>query len=321
MKIAIFDPYVGRFTQSMIDWWRAHGHEVIRDTYYDPKLVQWADVSWFFTTDNNIKSATNPGEAILADTNNPFPWALKDMDLTNKRIIVQPIDIECWFGHHNGVDWSCVDDVVFIAPHIQKMVEKDIDFVASNTRVHCIPMGVDIDKFDFVDKPIGKKIAWVCEKWPTKGIDYMLQIMALLPKDWELHTIGGWNDRHVWEKAYQEDFIKRHNIKFFDYEWVEDQNDWLADKDFILSTSKKEAFGMNIAEGMSKGLIPIIHRFYGCDDLWNINVWDTVDEAVNILLDIPDSINREVFRQYLKDKGYTIDAMMQKIEEVIHASV
>lgn len=319
MKVAIFNPQMGRFLDDAVARWRST-HDVRMERYYNPELVLWADVVIFFTTDNNIKSATNPDEAILADDSNFFPWDMHDMDLTGKKIIVMPVDIEVYLGHHLGVKWDVVTDVVFIAPHIQALVEKDIDFAATNTKVHCMPLGVDTDKFNFVDKPIGKKIAWVCEKWPTKGIDYALQIMAMLPKDYELHTIGGWNDRQPWEKAYQEDFIKRHDIKFFDYEWVEDQNEWLADKDFILSCSKKEAFGMGIAEGMSKGLVPVIHHFYGAENLWvkdqyNDLLWDTVDEAVST---ITRSVHvRQYYRDFLFDKGYDLQSMLSRLDKII----
>lgn len=318
MKIVIYNPQMGRFLEDFVRE-LSKTYEVKQERYYDPQLInEWADVALFFTTDNNIKSATNPSEALLADNNNYTPWALGDMDLTGKKIIVMPIDIEVWYGHHHGVKWDVITDVVFCAPHIRRMVESELP---ASVKIHNIPLGVDTDKFSFVDKPIGKKIAWVCEKWPTKGIDYMLQIMALLPKDYELHTIGGWNDRYAWEQAYQEDFIKRHGIQFFDYAWVEDQNEWLADKDFILSTSKKEAFGYNIAEGMSKGLIPIIHHFYGAEDIWDINIWDTVDDAtyiINMYSGDP-TFPRIRFREYLQKRGYDLQSMIKRFEEVINA--
>lgn len=314
MKIAIFNPQMGRFLDDAVAHWQLE-NEVQMQRYYNPELVLWADVVLFFTTDNNIKSATDPSNAILDDKSNFFPWDMHDMDLTGKKIIVMPVDIEVWLGHQHGVKWDVVTDVIFLAPHIRDLM---IDVLPDTVKVHVIPLGVDTDKFNFVDKPIGKKIAWVCEKWPTKGIDYALQIMAMLPKDYELHTIGGWNDRHAWEKAYQEDFIKRHDIKFFDYEWVEDQNEWLADKDFILSCSKKEAFGMSIAEGMSKGLIPIIHRFYGCDALWDKHVWDTVNQAVHLIdVHARQGESREEYRQYLFDKGYDLQSMLNQLDKVI----
>jgi glycosyltransferase involved in cell wall biosynthesis len=314
MKIAIFDPYMPKFTDDMMNWWQAHGHEVRRERYYNPALVDWADVIWFETCDNNLHVATRG----LSDHPD---WPMKKRPgMVAKKVIVRVIDIEAWYGHHMNVDWAQVNEVVFIAPHIRQLVEKDINFSEYGVKVHVIPCGVNLDKFPLVEKPIGKKIAWVCEKWPTKGIDYALQVMAMLPKDYELHALGPWNDRYAWEKAYQEDFIERNDIKFFDYEWVPDVAEFLKDKDFILSCSKKEGFGYSIAEGMATGLIPVIHNFYGCSSIWEISVWDRVDDAAYIveMYSRDPNFPRVRFREYLEKKGYTVPAMMTRFDEVMH---
>ena len=82
----------------MKSWWEKQGHEVNYQRYYNPQLAnEWADVIWFDTCDNNIASATNPGQALLADDANYRPWDLHDMDLTGKKVIVRPIDIEVWY--------------------------------------------------------------------------------------------------------------------------------------------------------------------------------------------------------------------------------
>lgn len=307
MKIAVFDPYMPKFFGQVVDRWS--DHDVKYERYYDPSLVEWADVVWFETCDNNLHVATT-GD--LPDGHDD-DWDMHNMDLRGKKIIVRVIDIEAWYGHHLAVKWDVVTDVVFIAPHIQEMVNRDISISAKQ---HLIPCGVDVDKFEFVDKPYGKKIAWVCEKWPTKGIDYALQIMAALPKDYELHALGPWNDRYAWEEAYQNDFIEKSGIKFFDYDWVDDIVEFYKDKDFILSCSKKEGFGYSIAEGMSCGLQPVIHEFYGCGRLWDKWTWATIEQAVD-LIQSPDS--RKEFPQYLESKGYRLEDMINSIERIINA--
>lgn len=310
MRIALFDPYLPKFTDDMLEQWQRYGHEVRSDRYYDPALVDWADVIWFETCDNNLQVATKG----LPDHPD---WPLSQRNMHGKKVVVRVIDIEAWYGHHLNVDWNYVDDVVFLTPHIKRLVEKDIDFIQTQTRVHVIPCGVNLARFPLSTKPQeGNKIAWVCEKWPTKGIDYALQIMAMLPRKYELHALGSWNDRYAWEKAYQEDFIEKNKIKLFDYEWVPNVAEFLADKDFLLSCSKKEAFGYSIAEGMAVGLKPIIHRFYGADDLWD-HTWSTVDWAVDMILSGTDE--RQMYREQLIDKGYTIKVMMLRINDVIHA--
>lgn len=315
MKISLFDPYGGKFTNDMRGWWEAHGHEVKVERYYNPKLVEWADVVWFHTTDNNIKSATNPDAAILADGANPQPWDMHDMDLSNKKIIVQPIDIEVWQGHHNGVDWDLVTDCVFIAPHIRDLMMRDVQ---SKMRVHTIPMGVNLDRYKFAERRQGKDIAIVSEKWTSKGTDLILQVAMKLP-EYRFHWLGRWSD-HEWEKAYFEDFIKHHNLNFTFTEWIEGDNavdEFLEDKNYLLHGSHKEAFSFATAEAMAKGIKPLLHRFYGADALWPGLTWSTIDEAVEMVHE--NRYRSEEYRQYLLDHGYTIESMMSKIDGVINA--
>jgi hypothetical protein len=101
VKILLFDPYNKKFTADMIAWWEANGHEVTFSQYYNPDLVEDADVVWFDTVDNNAASATNPDSALKdewAYETKKGKWDMHDMDLTGKKIVVRPIDIECGVG-------------------------------------------------------------------------------------------------------------------------------------------------------------------------------------------------------------------------------
>lgn len=314
MKIAVFDPYKGKFFQDVVDRW-SEEHEVRYERYYNPDMVQWADLVWFETCDNNLHVAsTGKIHGEDQEAKDGKVWDMHKMDLSKKQVIVRVIDIEAWYGHHNGADWNLVDDAIFIAPHIRRLVEKDIDFGIVGTRLHDIPCGVNMDKFTESKKLDYDKIAWVCERWPTKGIDYMLQIMAQLPKNYEIHALGTWNDRYAWEQAYQEDFIKKHDIKYFEYEWVEDVNEWYQDKGHILSTSKKEGFGYSIAEGMAVGLNPVVHTFYGAEDIWHGGIrWDTTKTAVEMIKHPMKNT-----RSFLEKEGLTFDTMYKRIMEVVN---
>jgi len=45
--------------------------------------------------------------------------------------------------------------------------------------------------------------------------------------------------------------------------WQDDVNAWLEDKDYYISPSILETYGMSIVEAMAKGIKPVIHNFYG----------------------------------------------------------
>lgn len=325
MKIVLFDPYLPKFTMDMSSWWRSQGHEVQESRYYDPQVAEWADIIWFDTCDNNLASGTNPGSAILDDASNYFPWDLHDMDLTGKKIIVRAIDIEVWQGHWSAAKWDLVDDLIFIAPHIRNLVDPAaLPDVNPNLKIHTIPCGVNLDRYRFAEREPGFDIAVVGERWMSKGADYILQI-ALKLKDldarYKIHWLGKRSD-YQWELAYFDDFIEHHNLPIEITNWLEGDNavdEFLEGKNYLLSASHKEAFGYNIAEAMAKGIKPVIHRFYGADDLWPGITWDSIDQAVSWLTDAlhNDDYDSNAYRQYLIHHEYTIPQMMERIDKVI----
>lgn len=318
-KIALFDPYGGKFTTGMQKWWAEHGHEVQYSRYYNPEIALWADVLWFDTCDNNLSSATKPGLAIMDDTANFQPWDLHDMDLTEKHVIVRPIDIEVWQGHAFASNWDLVDDVIFIAPHIREVGnEHELPDRRQEMRVHTVPCAVDLDLWKYAEHKPGFNIAVVGERWMSKGEAYVLQIAMKLKEidpRYKIHWLGQRSD-YQWEHAYFDDFIEHNNLNFEITNIVDSVDEFLDDKDYILSASHKEAFGYNIAEGMAKGLKPIIHRFFGADALWPGLTWDTIDQAVEMITSA--DYDSQQYPKYLFNHEYTLPEMMARIDEIIN---
>lgn len=323
MNIVIFDPYLRKFTDGMEKWWTNEGHEVRMSRYYDPSIVEWADVLWFETTDNNIASATNPGQAILGDDANFKPWDLHDHDLSNKRVIVRAIDIEVWHGHHAAAHWDLVDDLIFIAPHIRNLVEPDALPVVNpaKLKIHTIPCAVDLDRWTFKERGHGYDIAVISEKWTSKGTDLILQIALKLKQidpRYKIHWLGQRSD-YPWEYAYFDDFVTHHNLNI---EFTNILNDgrsvdeFLEDKNYLLHASHKEGFSYATAEAMAKGIKPVVHRFYGADDLWPGITWDTIDQAISEITG--GEYDSAAYRQYLITQGYTLPQMLEKFDAIIN---
>lgn len=318
-KIAVFDPYLRKFTAGMEKYWLAAGHEVRMDRYYNPEWALWADVIWFDTVDNNLKSATNPGEAIMDDAANFQPWDLHKMDLTGKKIIARAIDIEVWQGHQHGSIWDVVTDCISIAPHVYDMMALALP---ENVKQHMIPCAVDLDNYRFRARTPGPHVAVISEKWTSKGTDLILQIALRLQQrgfQYKFHWLGRWSD-HEWEQAYFNDFIERKGLDFEFTEWIEGENavdEFLEDKNYLLHASHKEGFSYATAEAMAKGVKPVTHRFFGGEELWpNLPLWDSIDQAVNMLSN--EHYDSYAYRQYLVDHGYTLPQMMEQFDKVIN---
>ncbi len=323
MKILLHDPYGLKFCDGMKKWWEQQGHEVQYQRYYNPQLAnEWADVIWFDTCDNNIASATNPSQAIMADDANYMPWDLHDMDLSNKKVIVRAIDIEVWQNHQGAAKWGPVDDLIFIAPHIRNLIDPDaLDGTHENLKIHTVPCAVDLDKFTFAERGPGKDIAIISEKWSSKGTHEILQVLLKLKRiddSYKIHWLGQRSDS-PWEYAYFDEFIEHHNLNIEFTNILQDGatvDEFLEGKNFLLHGSAKEGFSYATAEAMAKGIKPILHRFYGADDIWPGMTWDTIDEAVEMILE--DKYDSASYRQYLIDHGYDLPSMMRQFDAIIN---
>ncbi|MFH2050406.1 MAG: glycosyltransferase [bacterium] len=84
--------------------------------------------------------------------------------------------------------------------------------------------------------------------------------------EYSLHIAGEFQEPRI--QLYFEDFLKKNPLPIHFDNWVEDMPSWYADKDFIISTSLFESFHYSIAEGMSSGLMPLIHHWCGSDKLY-----------------------------------------------------
>lgn len=323
-KIAMFDPYNGKFTDDMVEWWTNHGYEVRRETYYNPDLVVWADIVYFFTCDNNLLSATNPDQALkdqwAYETKHGY-WDIHDIDRSSKKVIVHPVDIEVWQGHHAyGRMWDVVDDVIFPAPHIQDIMMADSRPQAGSFRQHVIPFGVNLDRWTFKERSDGFKIGVVAERWVSKGVDYVIQIafrLLQIDERYHIYWLGKNNDYH-WETEYLRDVISHYSLPItLEEEFVEDLDHWWEDKNYVLSASHKETYGYNIAEAMAKGIKPIIHRYFGADYTWPDITWGSIDEAVDMITEMQyDSVS---YRKYLIDHCLDLESMMTSVDKVINA--
>lgn len=323
MKILLFDPYGGKFTQDMQGWWAKQGHEVTFQRYYNPTLVPENDVIWFDTADNNLMTAMSPGNAIVSDwlKDGVTPVDMHQMDLKGKKIIVRPIDIEVWGGSHaNDKLWDLVDDVIFLAPHIQDIFNADSRTQGHNFKQHLIPCGVNLDRWTFSEHHKGFNIGIVSELWESKGVDLVLQIALKLKQIDSRYNIEwrGAQQMYHWGKAYFDDFITRDDLPItYSNEHVDDLNAWWEDKDYILHCSAKETYSYAVAEAMAKGIKPVFHRYYGADATWPGLTWTSIDEAVDLITE--DKYDSKSYRQYLIDHKLDLESMMDEFTKIIES--
>jgi hypothetical protein len=141
-------------------------------------------------------------------------------------------------------------------------------------------------------------------------LELALQVLAENP-EYELHAVGSSLDS--WELAYVDDFVKRNNLKFYYLPQVDDINSFLEDKTYILLTSFKEAFSYIVGEAMSKGLKPLVHHFYGAENVWDKKyLWNKASEVKPMLKDY----DPQEYRDYII-KHYNLERMLKEYDKIM----
>jgi len=303
MRIALFYG-VGKFTKELVEHWKSLGHEVGIDKSLDTRMVIWADITFFEFCEGSAQRASHADDVMWAQLGGVQP--------RDKKIIIRAHDIDVWVGHHHGVNWQWVNHLVFVAKHMKDKMEKELGGFPPTTKVHLIKHGVNAEKFTYREKPRGNKIAWVCNINHHKNLALALQVLAENPT-YELHVLG--NPLGSWHKAYIFNLAEKNKLKFFQTDSVPDVNEWLEDKDYILLTSGKEAFSFAIAEAMLKGIKPIIHRFYGAEDIWPEKyIWDRVSQVKPMLDEF--EYNGKEYRDYVLN-NYSLTTMLEAYDSIM----
>lgn len=264
MKICLFDNWKKKFSWYLERHWQELGHEVEYSMGYGAHIVERSDASFFEVCDTNIRVAS------------------REKPQKNGPVVDRCIDIDAWAKHYGGVEWDWVDHLIFIAPHIKRLVEEKMEgfYKYPNLERHVIPMGIRVDDWEFRDhRKQGNKVAWIARVWGAKGPQLIVQLMAKL-EGWDLHSLGAWGQPYI--EPYIKDLVERLDLSWHHTISVDSVDEWLDDKDLLIVPSMKEAFSYVAAEAMAKGIPVLIHRFYGAGDLWPEWVlFDTVDEAVD----------------------------------------
>ncbi len=304
MRVAIIDNYGLKFTKVLKEHWESLGHTVLFEPGFNPNLIETCDRVLFETADANISLATQQ---------RPFKKG---------KVFVRIIDVDALVGGPSGIREGYVDGICYIAEHIKQFCERYENIKTIPQLV--IPMGVDMDKLTLNQKPKGMKIAFVSTRLtPEKGFDKALSIFAELRKhssQWELHVVGRMFENNAWQ-LHIDHHIAQNNlgdsVKFYGnlpYDTGNEINEFLADKDYLLLCSYKEAFSFVTAEAMAKGIKPVIYNFNGAENVWkgaNIT-FNTEREAVDMFNS--QVYNPELYRKYIQDH-YSLEKYFKEMDE------
>jgi 2-polyprenyl-3-methyl-5-hydroxy-6-metoxy-1,4-benzoquinol methylase/Tfp pilus assembly protein PilF len=181
------------------------------------------------------------------------------------------------------VDWSKVDGLMYVNQSVRELMEGR---VPSDLRTAVIPNGVDFDRYRFPErKTYGKKVAFAGYLNFKKNPGFLVACFEALHKydpEFTFHIAGQYQGAHI--QVFLEHLLPRLPFKVQFDGWVDDVAAWFEDKDYVLSTSYFESFHYSIAEGIARGVLPLVYNWRGSENCYPASVrFDTLDECVELV--------------------------------------
>lgn len=306
MKILVIDYPNQKISRDHIMWWEMQGHTVWKDMYWDIEKAKQCDVAICFWAE---------GQAAEMLT------AKKNGEITCKTI-VQLVDIDAYQGPWRGFGdlFKYADEIVFMAQHI-----KDYCVPANSelARGVVIPLPIDTHHFVFKERQDGLNIAFIAHLWSSKGIPLLYQLFAKLRqvtgRDYQLHILGTRNSEN-WLHKYLEHIAGELGIApHIHYQaQVPDVNEWLEDKNYLISTSYKDAFSLVVGEAMARGIKTLLHNWWGSKAIWPEEyIWTTLDECIEKFINQPYESNK--YRTFIEEH-YSLAKVMPLWDSLLHTN-
>lgn len=262
------------------------------------QAMEWGDVCWFEWCDEILVRASTQLAKTCATVCRIHSYEVFESVITR-------------------VDWSFVDHLIFVSDHVRQIFEAQVDKDIVKSVVH---NGIDMSKWTYSEHRPSTDIACLGFLNHKKNPAMILQILAkLVAKNpgYKLH-VGG-KIQELRYKIYFDHLAREMGIakNIVHCGWIENVDEWLESKDYMLSTSVFESFGMSIMEAMAKGIKPVIHNWPGALGLYPEEIiFNSVDEAVEMITS--SKMQSQVYRGFVQEH-YTLDKQLDRIESLLTA--
>lgn len=279
----------------------------VRTAYFDESLdlpavqrvMDWADVTWFEWCDKVMVNASQKLKKTSA-------------------VVCRLHGYEVFAGLPAHVDWSFVDQLIFVARHKRDIFNDSYKNVPTNQIL--IRNGVNLNTFSIPQKKENTKHLLLLGNLNyRKGLPMLMHFYnELLSRDPDFHlTIRGtWQDlRYKIATMTMIDELGLENKITFVEDWIENLNEWLSDKSHILSFSLEESFHYTIGEGMAAGLKPVIHAWNESRDIWPEEfIFHNLDTFIDITC--AETYTPEAYRQFV-ETHFPMEQQVEKIDRVL----
>lgn len=211
-----------------------------------------------------------------------------------------------WFV--NQIAWNNVQALATVSPYFQRLMAAKLELRKANTRVVCIPNGVDLDRFKIIANHYEpNKVAWVGYLNMKKGPS-LLRCVAESYPHLEINAVGTFQCENTQRLLLE----GPNNLRF--HSWRDDVENFYPEHAWILSTSTTESFSYAVAEGMTCGLTPMVFAWPGADELWPKEcIWRSMSDLGKIKLQDPAWC-----RKWIED-GYSKQQQISRFVKLIES--
>ncbi|MGB5953566.1 MAG: glycosyltransferase, partial [Ornithinimicrobium sp.] len=164
------------------------------------------------------------------------------------------------------VDWSRVDDLIFVSEHLKTVVKRLLKDRLSQTRLHVIPNIIEPSR-TAVTMADGNNRRILMIGWGQRVKDplWALEVLAMLRSEdprWEIVLVGRRFDPHQsvsmrdYAQAFDERLSRediRGSVEIVDF--TPDLRAQLNTCGFVISSSRRESFAVGLLEAAASGLV------------------------------------------------------------------
>lgn len=247
--------------------------------------MEEADICWFEWCD----------DLVMAGSKHP---------LAQKRILICRLhSFEAFSRNIYRVNWSTVDRLIFVGSHIRNHVlGRRTGLKEEQTMV--IAGGLELEKYNFAEREKGFDIAYVGYINYKKGPMLLLHAFkAIHDRDsrYQLH-IAGVHQEIRFQLYFNQmiEVLELQDSVHFDG-WQGDLDHYLEDKQYVLVTSPLESQHISVMEAMAKGIKPLIHNFYGAEEVFEKDfIWNSIGDLVQLVTE--DHYTSVRYRSFIEER-------------------
>ncbi len=238
--------------------------------------------------------------------------------LQGKRVILRIHSYEVLDRLADRIDFTAVDDLVFVAAHIRDILLSRKPEVAQQVkRIHLIPNGVDLERFTCPPKPRGFNLAFLGHlnfKKDPMILMHLFRHIHWQDRRYKLFLGGGFQEEryaHAFRHFLESNGLDQSVVLAGK---VDDPAQWFQDKHYIICTSLMEGHPVGLLEAMACGCRPLIYNFPGAENMYpRAFLWNNFQEARR-LLEAP--YQPAAYRRFVAD-NYSLEIQAERIARMI----